>query len=475
MANVEAASDEVRAALRRMIGGARRLRRVRTAQLLAYVRAAARGSARPELDAALQELNARRTGCVFKVEAGILAGGTASDAVVEHLLTDCLDAPGELGIEARYHRARALLRAGQTEEAVVEFQRVRELDGTNWYGLWATQLLNTVAEPVGAPPTTVARSDGGDPKEGGGPVVRGVDDGGPRAFDPALEARLEAVASTHGQAFPWIVRCLSLVRLGSYQDAADELHEAFVAWHEARGRPVLRAGLEAVFRGRTPARIRVPSRDIMRARRALDDDAAGTLADVADGLGDPGLAIRFGGRARAADRPRPYEALVVASAHEHGLDPNLLFAVMRVESVYNPRIVSYAGAIGLLQIMPGTGRLIAQAIGRAEFRVDELLDPATNIEFAAWYLASLLRRFDGRVPLAVAAYNGGPHNVRAWMRETPAGMPLDAFLERIPFGQTNRYVRRVLVHWSAYRRALQLPMPRIDPTLPALAPDRVGF
>jgi soluble lytic murein transglycosylase len=196
---------------------------------------------------------------------------------------------------------------------------------------------------------------------------------------------------------------------------------------------------------------------------------------ISASLGDHGLGVRWGGPAHAALRPRPYEDIVIEVARDRGLDPNLLFAVMRVESVYNPRVVSYAGAIGLLQIMPRTGRLIARSMGRRDFGIDDLLDPRTNIEMGAWYLASLIRRFEGCVPLAIAAYNGGPHNVRHWLREHSTSMPLDAFLERIPFEQTHRYVRRVLAHWTAYRAQQGLPMPVIDPTIPELAPDRVGF
>src|SRR5690606_25029479 len=133
-------------------------------------------------------------------------------------------------------------------------------------------------------------------------------------------------------------------------------------------------------------------------------------------VGDPGVGLRFG-IWRPNARPRAYAALVQRAARQYGLDPNLLFAVMRVESIYNRRIVSRAGAIGLMQIMPATGKRIAQRMGVSGFQVKDLLDPELNVEFSAWYLASLLERFDGRLPLAVASYNGGPHNVRTWMQE----------------------------------------------------------
>ena len=148
---------------------------------------------------------------------------------------------------------------------------------------------------------------------------------------------------------------------------------------------------------------------------------------------------------------------------------------MRTESVYQKRIVSYAGAVGLMQIMPRTGQLIAHAIGHSDFTPADLLDPRTNLEFAAWYLASLIRRFDGHLPLAIAAYNGGPHNVRRWMQDHSENIPLDALLERIPFTQTHRYVRKVLVNYEAYRSQQGLEMQQLSASLPRAKTDPLAF
>jgi soluble lytic murein transglycosylase len=104
-----------------------------------------------------------------------------------------------------------------------------------------------------------------------------------------------------------------------------------------------------------------------------------------------------------------------------------------------------------------------------------LLDPALNLDFAAWYLASLIRRFDGHLPLAIAAYNGGPHNVRRWIQESALGTPLDVLLERIPFTQTHRYVRKVLVHYQAYRAQHELSMPQLSVVLPEPRVDLLAF
>ena len=108
-------------------------------------------------------------------------------------------------------------------------------------------------------------------------------------------------------------------------------------------------------------------------------------------------------------------------------------------------------------------------------RPADLLDPDLNVEFAAWYLTSLMERFDGHLPLAIAAYNGGPHNVRRWIQEGAADAPLDVLLERIPFTQTHRYVRKVLVHYEAYRKQRELPTPQLSVHLPEQRIDPLAF
>jgi len=353
-------------------------------------------------------------------------------------------------------------------------------------GPWSLAMLELGESKIGEPTShrrpTLVVPPLDDAITAEGDVVTPIDDE-PESLEPVLgnaltDAQvletLAGLAAEHEQGFPWFARARARITLGDRAGAAEELFQAWAAWREANGSTPIRAGTEAVYRGAAPARI-ATSLVTRRARRTLSARDRSQLADVAAHLGDHGLAARYGGSGRVAMRPRPYEDLVRASAARHHLDPNLIWAVMRVESVYNPSIVSYAGAIGLLQIMPRTGRLIANALHRPEFTTADLLDPATNIEFGAWYLRSLLDRFEGRIPLAVASYNGGPHNVRRWMAEHSDAMPVDALCERIPFTQTFRYVRRVLHHYAAYREAEGLGLPELEPTLPGVAVDTVAF
>jgi soluble lytic murein transglycosylase len=286
-------------------------------------------------------------------------------------------------------------------------------------------------------------------------------------------ALLAPIADRYGEAFPWIRRAQDLAELELWSEAADELSETYLAYRDAKGALRMRSGLLALLTGSAPPR-RSAAFPVIRARRGLDAPTRSKLSEAATIVGDPGIALRFAD-ARESERPRAYAELVENAARKFGLDPNLLFAVMRVESIYNRRIISNVGAVGLMQIMPGTGQRIAYELGVENFDPTDLLDPQLNLEFSAWYLASLLKRFDGRLPLAIASYNGGPHNVRLWMHRAPANIPLDAFLERIPFDQTHRYVRRVLSYYAAYRAQQDLPMTRLSVELPEVAPDEIAF
>jgi soluble lytic murein transglycosylase len=366
---------------------------------------------------------------------------------------------------ALYHLARAYEEAGRREaEALyVEASRAAEETEDDYYALWSTNGLRNLTEN--------AQSDG---REGLSPPIYPDVPGAPGAETGALVALLEPIAERHAETYPWIARATDLLHVGETEAATEELFETYLQWRQALGRPIARAGLACVASDDSRANPEIPN-ELRDARLELSDEERMTLSRVAATLGDVGTAGGFAGPDFIDSLPRAYEWLIVPAARRHGLDPNLLLAVMRVESAYQKHIVSYAGAVGLLQIMPRTGRMIAHALERDGFTPADLLDPETNLEFGAWYLASLIRRFDGHLPLAVAAYNGGPHNVRRWMQESSADTPLDVLLERIPFSQTHRYVRKVLVHYRAYRAQLDLPMPQLSTALPEPRVDPLAF
>ena len=147
--------------------------------------------------------------------------------------------------------------------------------------------------------------------------------------------------------------------------------------------------------------------------------------------------------------PRAYEAAVVRAATEESLEPEYLWAIMRQESGYNPDAVSYADAIGLLQLLPRTARRIAEQLG-LPFERRKLFEPEFNARIAAHYNAQLRQQFG--VPLSIAAYNAGEHRVAQWLEREARSEPisLDRFVERIPIDQTRNYIRRVTSHLAHY-------------------------
>ncbi len=150
--------------------------------------------------------------------------------------------------------------------------------------------------------------------------------------------------------------------------------------------------------------------------------------------------------------PAPFADSVRGSAvaeSARGLQPELVYAIMREESGYRPAVLSISGARGLLQLMPETARRAAGQIALVEFHDDDLFAPPINIRLGAAYLAELLERFDGRSSAAIASYNAGPEAVTRWLAGNPAED--DIWVEAIPYDQTRAYVKRVLRSLHAYR------------------------
>jgi soluble lytic murein transglycosylase len=141
--------------------------------------------------------------------------------------------------------------------------------------------------------------------------------------------------------------------------------------------------------------------------------------------------------------PMPWRPAV--DAHRGELPRALIYATMRQESGFRPEVVSPAGAVGLMQVMP---ELAAKLAGKPVTRY-MLRDPETNIALGLEEMTALAAEFDEVYPLSIAAYNAGKSRVRRWLRESK-GMELDRFVERIPFNETRNYVRRVSTHFARY-------------------------
>lgn len=140
--------------------------------------------------------------------------------------------------------------------------------------------------------------------------------------------------------------------------------------------------------------------------------------------------------------PFPFRNIVIAEARERNVDPFLAAALIRQESMFNPRARSPVGALGLMQVMPATGRSLARRLGVTRFNEDLLFQPELNIHFGMAYLADQLRSYGDRLDAVLAAYNAGPTRVSRWRQFPEFADPL-LFAERIPYDETRDYVRIV--------------------------------
>ena len=154
--------------------------------------------------------------------------------------------------------------------------------------------------------------------------------------------------------------------------------------------------------------------------------------------------------------PSYYWEQIVTAAREAQVDPYLVLSVMRQESFFNDEAVSRAGAVGLMQIMPQTGKRLARLMGVRPFDRRLLFDPDVSIRMGSRFLADQVRSFtvgptrEIGFELGLAAYNAGPHVARQWIERFPYQDP-DAFVERIPYRETRLYVKRVLRNYTIYK------------------------
>lgn len=148
--------------------------------------------------------------------------------------------------------------------------------------------------------------------------------------------------------------------------------------------------------------------------------------------------------------PEPWWDTIKTESAKNGLDPYLVASLIRQESEFNPGVVSYANAYGLMQLEPNVGRTLARQEGISGFQTYQLLNPEVNIRLGTRYLKQMLDRFGGVQEYALAAYNAGESRVVDWQSAGPYhGM--DEFVESIPFTQTRDYVQAILRNIEIYR------------------------
>jgi soluble lytic murein transglycosylase len=293
-----------------------------------------------------------------------------------------------------YWAGRALDQQGDRAAALALYREVLGRGPNSYYGVLAARRVR------GPAPAPVA------------PAVR-------LAADPLAQLRTE----------PRYQKAQALVSVALDGYARAEL--------EALGREAPADGDRAWALGAAFAELGEPGRSLRHLRRAFGAAAEG---------GAPGLPARFW----RLYYPLGFEEHVRAAARAAGLDPFFVAAVIREESAYDSRARSWVGAIGLMQLMPDTARLVAQELGRPLPDPGALWDPGLNIALGARYLGQLRARFQEPL-LAVASYNAGPHRVQRWLSER-SRTDLEEFIEQIPFDETRAFAKRVYTSWHHYRR-----------------------
>ena len=305
----------------------------------------------------------------------------------------------------------------------------------------------------------------------------------------AARARLEALADVYRETnrrrrlLYWRARCLE--REGRGRDAA-VLFESLVSAEPADLYALFARRRTRAARPARPPQVSDPSTatasfriadELLRLR--LFEEAAAEAASLSPSRGkDLRLAEaefalgRFADAAAAAKRAfpemgTPAEARVpdalrrlyypieegrflATDAKERGLDPALLRALVRQESVFDPRAHSRAGALGLTQLMPATARSLTRSVLRVRYRRAFLYEPTVNARLGAAYFRSLLDRFNGNTLFALAAYNGGPTRMARVLAEN-AGRDEDEIFESHPARETRDYVRRIVLFAESYR------------------------
>ncbi len=245
--------------------------------------------------------------------------------------------------------------------------------------------------------------------------------------------------------------------------AADELDEDY-AWDDSRltadeaaiaaiesrteiirARELFMVGQDSFGRSEWDAAVRTFEADEKKQAAILADrwgwhsraiSAAASLGEYDD------LSLRY---------PLPHQPLFERSSSAANISPTWAYGIARSESLFMPDVRSHAGAVGLMQLMPATGRQVAQEIRLRYSGVQTLTDPESNIRLGTSYLGQMAERYGGNAVLATAAYNAGPHRVDRWL---PDSGSIDAriWIENIPFNETRKYVKRVLsaqaiFHW----------------------------
>ncbi|MBK9034692.1 MAG: transglycosylase SLT domain-containing protein [Myxococcales bacterium] len=302
-----------------------------------------------------------------------------------------------------YWQARALDGLGRADEATPIYQRIVGRWPFSWYALLATARLGERGVAIGPFGTT--------PPSPRGPEIADT-------IEPAL------VADPAIRAFD------ELITAGLATDAGVDLarrERGFVKRHP-------RAQALAVLFERYGA-----GRNWTRPWKLANAYDGGALDTPAEGRARPWWLHAY---------PEAYKDLVERYRPLGGSPPYYLYAIMRKESGYDPGVLSYADAQGLLQMIPATTIRVARQL-HLTYAPGDLYAPELNIHTGSWYIGRLLAKFNGQIPIGAGSFNSGPRPVVKWVAENGA-RPIDEFVELVSYVQTREYMKKVTENYARY-------------------------
>lgn len=305
---------------------------------------------------------------------------------------------------ANYWRARVLDEQGKTEESLELLERIASEHPATYYGLVSRERVLSLSPERGERLSNAisAAPAGGDPF----PIYAG-----PLGTDPQFGSAVELLRLGFGELVPMEILAIDRTAL-----PPDSLRLMVLV--------LSMAGEERAAHG--------------LARLWLRRDLSGPITSEKRAIWE----IAY---------PNVFRDLVVThSKSADELDPDLLQALMREESALDPKALSWAGALGLCQLMPATAAGVAMQLKLKQPRQAQLLEPELNIQLGARYLSDLVIRLKGVKPFALASYNAGESAVRRWRREN-GDADLPSWVEQVPLQETRGYVKRVLRSYNTYK------------------------
>ena len=168
--------------------------------------------------------------------------------------------------------------------------------------------------------------------------------------------------------------------------------------------------------------------------------------------------------------PVNYQSEVRKISRQYQLEPAHVYAVIRQESAFNKDARSHAGALGLMQLMPKTGRVTAKKHNIPLASTSLLYQPDKNISIGSAYLKQVMEAYDDNIVLASAAYNAGPHRVKRWLPEDKE-KPATQWIAMVPFNETRNYIQRILAYIAIYDWRLEQPATPINKHMPIIRPN----